>query len=143
MNKRLIKSKGIAIFGFFIVLSFLFLPAFLNTKVFAQGLVSGPVTSAVDGLENPIAGVDTLTGFVKKILDIVMTVGVPAVALAIIYSGFLFVKAQGDPKALETAKQTLVWTVIGAAVLLASWIIAQAVCETVSDIGGGVFGSCK
>ena len=98
---------------------------------------SGQITTnnnLIHGLENPLQ-INTLAEFVKKILDIVITIGIPIIALFIIYSGFLFVKAQGDPKELETAKATFLWTVVGAAILLASWILAQAICKTVLELG--------
>ena len=86
------------------------------------------------GLPNPLK-VDTLAAFVQKVLEIVTTIGIPIVAIFIIYSGFLFVKARGNPEELKTAKQTFLWTVVGAAILLGSWILAKAICETVVQLG--------
>ncbi len=82
---------------------------------------------------NP-TNVDDLTTFVKKILDIVLTIGIPIVALAIIYSGFLFVQARGNSEALTKAKKTLVYTLVGAAILLGAWILAQAIGDTVGEL---------
>lgn len=93
-----------------------------------------PIANAV-GLKNPLSGIDSLAGFVKSILDIVVMIGIPVITLAIIYAGFLFVKAKGDPKELETAKSTLLYTVIGAAIILGSWVLALAICNTVADLG--------
>jgi hypothetical protein len=91
-------------------------------------------SGGIQGLENPIR-FSTLAAFVQKILEIVTTIGIPIVAIFIIYSGFLFVKAQGNPDELKTAKSTFLWTVVGAAILLASWILAKAICETVVQLG--------
>jgi hypothetical protein len=99
----------------------------------AQDTGGLPSTTTV-GLKNPIS-IDTLAGFVKSILDIVVMIGIPIIALAIIYSGFLFVKAKGDPKELSTAKETFLYTIIGAAIILGSWILAQAICSTVAQLG--------
>ncbi len=84
-------------------------------------------------LNNPTT-VDNLTAFIKAILDIVLTIGVPIVALAIIYSGFLFVQAQGNSEKISTAKKTLMYTLVGAAILLGSWILAQAIGDTVGEL---------
>ncbi len=84
-------------------------------------------------LKNPI-GVDDLSTFVKKILDIVLTIGIPIVALAIIYSGFLFVSARGNSEKLTDAKKSLMYTLIGAAILLGAWILAQAIGDTVGEL---------
>jgi hypothetical protein len=91
-------------------------------------------SSSIGGLENPIH-VNTLMEFVEKILNIVVTIGIPIIAIFIIYAGFLFVTARGDSGKLNTAKDTLLWTIVGAAVILGSWILAKAVCQTVSEIG--------
>jgi Type IV secretion system pilin len=90
---------------------------------------------AVGVLTNPI-NVGTLTEFIAKILDIVLTLGIPIITLAIIYAGFLFVTAQGNSEKLETAKKTLLYTIIGAAILLGSWILASAIAGTITQLKG-------
>ncbi len=84
-------------------------------------------------IENPI-GVDNLQDFIKTLLDGVLRIAIPIIVLAIIYSGFLFVKARGNPEELKTAKNALMYTLIGAAVLLGSWAIAQIVADTVLSL---------
>jgi len=56
------------------------------------------------------------------------------VAIAIIYSGFLFVTAQGNSEKLTKAKKALLYTIIGAALLLGSYVIATAIGKTVDEI---------
>jgi len=95
--------------------------------------VSGTTVSTT--IENPLSSeIDTIPKFIEAVLKIVLTVGVPIVALAIIYTGFLFVKAQGKPEELTKAKQSLLYTLIGAALLLGAFVIANAVVSTVEDI---------
>ena len=72
--------------------------------------------------------------FIKAIVNIVLVVGVPIVALAIIYTGFLFVAAQGNPESLKKAKSALVYTIVGGAILLGAFIIAEAISKTVDEI---------
>lgn len=79
---------------------------------------------------NPISATN-VNGLVKTILEGVIKIGIPIIALAIIYSGFLFVSAQGNSEKLETAKKSLTYTLIGAAILLGAWAIAQLITETV------------
>ncbi|MFA6274163.1 MAG: TrbC/VirB2 family protein [Candidatus Paceibacterota bacterium] len=81
-------------------------------------------------IENPIS-VNNVNSFIKTILIGVLKIGMPIVALAIIYCGFLFVQARGKPKEIETAKRALVYTLIGAALLLGAWAIAQLISDTV------------
>jgi hypothetical protein len=79
----------------------------------------------------------TLESFIGAILnDIVLPIGAVVVVIFIIYSGFLFVTAQGNETKLEKAKTTFLWTVIGAAVLLGSWAIAQVIKTTIDQLRG-------
>jgi len=57
------------------------------------------------------------------------------VALAVIYSGFLFVFARGNSEKLGKAKDALLYTLIGAAILLGSWAIAEMIQATVTGLG--------
>lgn len=86
-------------------------------------------------INNPLkGGIDSIPAFIEAILNIVLTVGVPIVVLAIIYSGFLFVKAQGNAEAISKAKKAFMYTLIGAALLLGSFVIANAIKGTVDEI---------
>lgn len=88
-------------------------------------------------LENPLGDdLDTLPELVENILRIVLTIGVPIVALAIIYAGFKFIAAQGNPTKLEEARRTLLYVIIGAGILLAAYVMAEAIVGTINAIRG-------
>lgn len=89
-------------------------------------------------IKNPLPGINDIPQFIEIIIKIVLTVGVPILVLAFIYAGFLYVKAQGNPGELEVAHRTLLYTVIGGALLLGAFIIANAIGSTVTQIGNGV-----
>ncbi len=95
--------------------------------------LGNPNSTSSGRIKNPI-GVDNLQDFIKAILDGVLRIAIPIIVLAIIYSGFLFVKARGNPEELKTAKNSLMYTLIGSAVLLGSWAIAQIVADTVLSL---------
>lgn len=100
-----------------------------------------PAGVTIDGkIANPLGdkGPQNLSDFIKAVVQIVLVVGIPILALAIIYAGFLFVKAQGNPEELTKAKHALLYTVIGGALLLGAFVIANAIQSTVNDIGKGV-----
>lgn len=85
-------------------------------------------------LENPLGNTDTIPEFIEKLLGIILKIGVPIVALFIIYSGFLFVLARGNSNKLKEAKDTFLYTVLGAAILLGAWVLAQAIKGTVDAL---------
>ena len=84
---------------------------------------------------NPLGNsVTTIPEFIRILLTNAIRIGFPVVALAIIYCGFLFVAARGNEEKLTKAKDALVYTLIGAAILLGSWAIAQLIQSTVTSI---------
>lgn len=93
-------------------------------------------TTVSPHIKNPLGEghLEDIPSFIQAILEIVLDIGVPIVALAIIYSGFLFVSAQGNSEKLKKAKQSFVYTVIGAAILLGCYVIAHAIKGTVDEI---------
>ncbi|MFC1614970.1 pilin [Patescibacteria group bacterium] len=85
-------------------------------------------------LENPLGSTTTIYVFLEKVLAVVAQIGFPVVVLAIVYSGFLYVKAQGDPGGLEEAKTALTWSIVGGAIILGAWVIAEAIGGTISTL---------
>jgi hypothetical protein len=79
---------------------------------------------------NPIT-TNNINDLIKTLLEGVLKIGIPVVALAIIYSGFLFVSARGNSEKLGEAKKALTYTLVGAAILLGSWAIAELISNTV------------
>lgn len=82
---------------------------------------------------NPINS-NTINEFIKKILEGAIKIGIPIIALAIIYCGFLFVAARGNSEKLKKAKDAITYTLIGAAILLGAWALAQLISETVLSL---------
>lgn len=105
-----------------------------NTNNNSAG-VDNTGTNITTKIENPLGdNIKDIPSFIKEIINIVLYIGIPIVALAIIYTGFLFVQAQGNSEKLTKAKNSLVYTLIGAALLLGAFVIADAIGKTVEDI---------
>ncbi len=86
-------------------------------------------------IQNPIGASNmTLVDFIKKVIDFAIKIGIPIVAIAIIYSGLLFVTARGETSQLETARNAFTYAVIGGAILLGAWIFAELIKETIESI---------
>ncbi len=122
-------SKYVFVFviGFSLLLSFV-----LNSAVADTGV------SISTGIENPLGDkINDIPSLIEQIVEIVLVVGIPIVALAIIYTGFLFIKAQGAPEEITKAKKSLLYTIIGAVLLLGAFVISKAIIKTVDDIKSG------
>ncbi len=84
----------------------------------------------ISKIDNPIKA-NTINGLIKTLLEGFLEVGIPLIALAIIYCGFLFVSARGNSEKITAAKDALLYTLIGAGILLGAWSIAQVISDTV------------
>ncbi len=100
---------------------------------------NGPTSPGEDPekLDDPLGEGVSLEGLLLRLFDIILYVGVPVVAFFLIWSGFMFITAQGSPEKLETARSRLLYTVIGAILLLGAWTISQAIKGTLEDIKSG------
>lgn len=102
--------------------------------MFAMPVISLADNDPISMTINPPIKATTITGLIKTILEGVIKIGIPVIALALVYSGFLFVFALGKPEELKKAKDALLYTLIGAGILLGSWAIAQLISETVLQL---------
>jgi len=134
---KILREKKYSILSSILKYSFVMIifVALITPFLFVNAAATTAGTTVSTKIENPLSSeIDTIPKFIEAVLKIVLIVGVPIVALAIIYTGFLFVKAQGKPEELTKAKQSLLFTLIGAALLLGAFVIANAVVSTVEDI---------
>jgi len=135
----ILKSSFLLLIAFFIVNPVFAVPCTgqdPNTgKPTPPGCVEAAGIKIKTGINNPLhSDLDTIPKFIEAVLNIVLMVGVPIVTLAIIYAGFLFVTAGGNSEKLKVAKKTLLYTIVGAALLLGSWVISEAIAGTVDEI---------
>lgn len=137
---NILKYSFVFIFGLMVLSPFLLVSAdgpITGNPVpsVGDGPITGGGTNINIGIKNPLSSeIDSIPAFIEAIINIVLVVGVPIVVLAVIYVGFLFVKAQGKPEEITKAKKALLYTLIGAALLLGAFVIANAIGKTVDEI---------
>jgi heme/copper-type cytochrome/quinol oxidase subunit 2 len=88
------------------------------------------------GLQNPLS-FSTIPQFLTAILGLMITVGSIVIVIMLVYVGFLFVTAQGAEEKIKEARHALLWTVIGALILLGAQAISTGIQATVSALGSG------
>jgi hypothetical protein len=101
------------------------------------GTVSQSPANPGTTLMNPLRGGATLQSFLASILAFVVRIGAIIVVLMLVYVGYLFVVAQGSDSKLSEAKKALLWTLIGALVLLGAQAIANGIQATVQALSAG------
>lgn len=101
----------------------------------APGHISPPSggCNSAGGFTNPLQFC-SLQEFLTAVLGVVVDIGFPIVVVAIIWTGFLFVKAQGNPDALTIAKKAFFWTLVGALLVLGAFALSTLVQGTVDQI---------
>ncbi len=84
-------------------------------------------------IENPLR-FGTVQEVLAAILDVVVAVSTPFLVLAVIWSGFLFVTARGNPEKLKKAKDTIFYTLIGALLILGASVLSGFLSDVIGDI---------
>lgn len=92
--------------------------------------------SVIDlSIDNPLAGtIGTIPEFLHMIVNFIIKISIPLIAMAIVYSGFLFVSARGSDDQLKHAKEVFTYTIIGGLVLMAAWVVAEAIKDALLSI---------
>lgn len=85
-------------------------------------------------IPNPVRNFNNIPDLIKALLEIVMIIAAPIVAVMIIYAGYLFATARGNETQIKKAKDTLLYVVIGALIILGAKIIAEAIQGTVNSL---------
>jgi|SRR3989344_5823039 len=118
-----------------LILSFLIVPIFVLAQ---PEPTTPPVTIPID-IPNPFncggATPCTLMTLITSILNnVVMPVAAVAVVIWIVWAGFTFLTAQGKPAEIEKAKGRLLWSLIGAGILLGAAGISSVVQNTIGAL---------
>ncbi len=91
------------------------------------------------GLKNPLAGnlnenINSIPGFIKSILGLIMYMGIPFIGLILVYAGFKFLFARGKREQIKTATFNIQWVIIGIGVFLGAWALTTLIDSTINSI---------
>jgi hypothetical protein len=98
-------------------------------KVFAQE--PGPITGTGSGplrLINPL-GTDNIMVIINRVLNYLIYISVPILALMILVGGFYILSAKDDTSKVQKGKDTIKYAVIGFVVILCSKGVALIILE--------------
>lgn len=107
-----------------------FLSSFIPTVVLLPRLVSAAPTQSLD---NPLifSGDNAATQLLLAVVDIFTIIAIPIIVFFIIYAGFLYVTAQGNPANIEKASKALLYAIIGGVIIIGANVIGTIVKNTV------------
>ncbi len=119
-----------------VMLVTVFAPIFINSVQAATqvGETKTSKTMLVSPLNTEVKDVRAL---LIRILDqIVIKIGSVVAVCFLIWSGYKFVAARGNPTKIEEARSIFMWTLAGIAILLGAKAIALIVTNTIESISG-------
>jgi hypothetical protein len=119
MKKFLISSSPLLAI---LMLSLVTLPRW----VLAEGTLSFNVVSRLN------SSITSIEGLLVAILNIFIIIATPIIVLFIIYAGFLYVTAQGNPQQIQQASRALTYAIIGGVIVLGSVALAEILANIVS-----------
>jgi len=77
-------------------------------------------------LKNPLK-VDTIEDLLIGILNIVMVIATPIIIFFIIYAGFMYVTAAGNPEKIKKATNALTYAIIGGVIIIGAIAIGEII----------------
>lgn len=86
-------------------------------------------------IENPLE-YDTLAELVEAVINFIFWFSIPLTILFILVAGFLFISSGGEPEKIKTAKNTIMYTLIGFLIICSSKGII-AVIKKVLEVKSG------
>ncbi|MFA5047932.1 MAG: hypothetical protein WC516_02720 [Patescibacteria group bacterium] len=124
-DKRILKTILLVFIPLFVIVGCLL----LTSVVFAQGITAfnGGTNYGLDQAGAFGLGTTPLVTVIANVVNILLgLLGVIAVLL-ILYGGFIWMTAAGDPGKVEKAKKILIGAIIGLVIILSAFAIAQFV----------------
>lgn len=110
-----------------------FLLSFLSMMFFLiYSSVSAEGAGDMPKLANPTPAIGTLPILIATLIKIIQMVVIPALVVLLIRSGFLIVTANGDEKKLIEGRSAFIWAVVGSAILLGAYVIAEMIQATMN-----------
>lgn len=80
---------------------------------------------------NPLS-FTSITDMIVAIVNVVIVMSTPIIVFFLIYAGFMYVTARGNPEKLQQASKALLYGIIGGVIILASVAIMTIVKNLVS-----------
>ena len=74
----------------------------------------------------------TIEDLLVAILEVLIVIATPIIVLFIIYGGFLYVTAQGNPEQVKTATRTLTYAIIGGILIIGATAAAVIIKNLVA-----------
>jgi len=89
-------------------------------------LILEPIVSNALAIEDPLGG-KTAGEIINAIMSLLVVIGTGVTVIMIIWGGIRYMTSGGNEQATTSAKKTIMWAIIGFAILISAKFIIQAV----------------
>jgi len=100
--------------------------------IFVVLILSPAILKAEFEIPNPLKA-KSFQELIYNIIDFLFVLAIPLATLMIIVAGFYFVTAAGSPEKITTAKNIILWTLIGFLIILMAkgliWFLMEKVFQ--------------
>ncbi len=93
-----------------------------------------PLSVSAERLLNPLGEGTTISVLLQRILELAIQIGTPVLVVYLVYIGFQFVQAEGNPEKLSKVRSSFFWALIGGVILLGAQALATAIQLTVNQL---------
>lgn len=83
-------------------------------------------------IKNPLGATSDITTLVKNILNFLWKIAWAIAPILIVYAGFLYITSAGNEEKVKTAQKTLIWALVGFAVVLIASSVPTIIQEFLS-----------
>jgi len=108
----------------------------MKKVIFAQAFILTSLLTAAPVFAQT-ADVTPIKNFIISIINIVVSLGAVTAAGFFVWGGFGYITSSGNPESLDRAKNTLKYSAIGLAIVLAAFVIIRIVVQ----VATGAFGT--
>jgi hypothetical protein len=119
---RLVKSFFLATISFFLSTKLTFAAEWSDCMVTQLDEAGNAVKDAA-GNDIRVPTLLCLEVVFEKILNVAVELAVVVLFIFLVIGGFKFITSGGDPKATESAKNTLTYAILGLVLLIGIWLI--------------------
>lgn len=107
---------------FVVLLAVLCVPLLLSDIALAQEATGG--------------GIGQVENFIRNVIKVVAGLAGLVATFFFVLGGFTYITSSGNPEKLEKAKDTLKWSAIGLAIVIAAFVISNIVTELATSAFG-------
>lgn len=73
------------------------------------------------------AGLDQIESVFSHVVSVMVGLGFVALLILLVWAGIKYLISAGEPKAVQSAHQTITWALLGVVFMAVAWIILQLI----------------